>query len=91
MYRAARVGSPHLPAELKGVLMLSHFMSREKGLFSFKLNFLDEEKISWLLNFFLVLHFIFTASSSISQLFKLMIATELKKKCLERKMGMIII
>lgn len=52
VYRAARVGSPHLPAELKGVLMLSHFMSREKGLFSFKLNFLDEEKISWLLNFF---------------------------------------
>lgn len=58
-YRVARLGSPHLPAELEGVLMHSHFMFREKGLFSFKLNFLDEEKISWLLNFFLVLHYFY--------------------------------
>lgn len=58
-------------------------MSRKKGFF-LKLNFLDEGKMTlW------VLYFIFTASSSISQLFKLMIATELKK-CLEQKMRMII-
>lgn len=54
-------------------------MFREKGLFSFKLNFLVEEKIPWLLNFFWY-YIIFTASFSISRLFKLMIATELKKK-----------
>lgn len=29
---------------------------------------------------FLVLHFLFTAASSVSQLFKLMIATKLKKR-----------
>lgn len=46
--------------------------------FSFKLNLLAEVKMTFF--FLLVLHFLFTASSSISQLFKLMIATELKKK-----------
>lgn len=50
VYRGGRLG-PELPAELEGALQLSH--SQRERVFSFKLNFLDEGKMTF---FFLVLH-----------------------------------